>query len=224
MLFLKTEDLPIEQRRGIESIDRNDVLILVQSPIEPVARCFTQVRQADLWERDVYEREIEIIGQDFIVFQLRGHPWTVIHGNRILPYRVPLKDEDAQALSHLLHTRAICYRVSDTCGVIGYHLYHCGESIEKLYFNSYGEEEMDEDEDEDMEAQGTCQFQSQLRQLEAEDIEDPYGFIWNFFQEQDAYVPALYWQEHSTVGQRVTLQMKGLEREDIERMDYVALK
>ena len=117
--------------------------------------------------------------------------------------QVPLEDEEAQALSHLLHTRAICYRVSDTCGALGYHRYNCGESIEKLYFTSSGEEEMDEYED--MESQGTCQFQSQLRQLKAEDIENPYTFIWNFFQEQDAYVPAFCWQEYSTVGQRVTL-------------------
>ena len=147
MFLVKTRDVPLEQCRGIETIDWNEDLVLVRAQIEQVAQAFTQVRQANLWERDVYEREIEIIGQDFIVFRLRGHSWTLVHGKRILRSRMPLNDEDAQALSHLLHTRAIYFRNSDTGGSIEYHLYDCGESTEKLYF-SYDllVGEMDEEE------------------------------------------------------------------------------
>jgi hypothetical protein len=70
---------PIEQRRGIDSIDINQSVILVRTPIEQVAQTLAQILQADSWERDAYNREIELLGQDFVVFQFRGHPWSTIH-------------------------------------------------------------------------------------------------------------------------------------------------
>ncbi len=107
-----------EQCRGIESIDLNDNLILVQAPIEQVAQSFKQVRQVARWERDVYGREIEILGCTFAVFQLRGHSWTVLHQLTFLHKQVPLGEKDIQLLSGLLHTKAIYYLVSDTSGYI----------------------------------------------------------------------------------------------------------
>lgn len=78
---------------------------------------------------------------------------------------------------------------------------------------------------------GTREFQSQLRQGEAEDIDDPYRFIGNFLCEQDVYIPALFFPE-ARAGQRVTLKVQGhvpsslkpitFERSDFERLDYVA--
>ncbi len=222
--------IPWEQCRGIESIDLNDNLILVQAPIEQVAQSFNQVRQVARWERDVYGREIEILGYSFVVFQLRGHSWTTIHELTFLHKQVPLREKDIQLLSGLLHTKTICYLVSDTGGHIGYHLYDCGESMEKLYFTSDVEGEIDEDEDadedEDMKIQGTCQFKSQIREIKAEDINNHYDFTYDFFREQDAYVPdffGLIWWDKLKVGQRITLQLKGLEHDNFERMDYLVL-
>ena len=63
----------IEQCRGIESVDCNDQFVIVKAPIELVAPAFGQIRQATVWQPDIYDREIEIIGQDLIVFQFRGH-------------------------------------------------------------------------------------------------------------------------------------------------------
>ena len=71
--------IPIEQCRGIESPDCNDQFVMVRASIQIVAPALTQIRQATLWEQDVYDREIEITDQDFIVFQFRGHSWTLIH-------------------------------------------------------------------------------------------------------------------------------------------------
>ena len=59
--FMSDRDrgIPWEQCRGIESINLNDNLILVQAPIEQVAQSFNQVRQVARWEHhDVYGREI----------------------------------------------------------------------------------------------------------------------------------------------------------------------
>ncbi len=183
----------------------------------------------------MYEREIEVGSQDYIVFRLKGHPWTLIHGQRVLSYGLPLNDKDAQALSIWLQTDAIYYWESETSGSIGYYLYNCGNCIEKL-----SDENGDDEEAEDS---GMEQFLWQLanrhqaaplskderysaiaaflshKQAERGNEPDP---IDTFFREQDAYVPYLNWQSNFEVDQRVTLRLEGLEREDLERMDYVA--
>lgn len=214
------------QRRGYETTDTNDELILVQAPIEQVAQAYNQLQQAVYWERDVYEREIVIQGYSLLIFQFQGHPWTLMHELPIRTCNVLLDEQEAQALSSLLSTKVIYFLISDTGSKIGYHLYNCGESMEKLFFTSEVEEELDEDEDdedEDEELEGTYQFQSQIRQLKAEDIKYPYGFVEEFLQEQDAYVPAFFSKTTFRVGQRVTIQLEGIKRSDFERMDYMVL-
>lgn len=221
----QNEGVPIKQRRGIEFIDLNDYLVLVQAPIEQVGQALCQTRQVARWGRDVYSRSIELVDQSsFIIFQFRGHPWTVIPSSSFFPHRIFFQDENAQSLSRWLHAKVIVYLVSDTGGFIGYHLFNCGESLEKLYKEPM--EEMDAQEYEyldEMEFIGMCKFRSQLRPLEAYDIEDGYSFTDEFLREQDAYVPTCLWGWSLNVGQKVTIQLKGLEREDFERMDYMTL-
>jgi len=196
------------KHRGIESIDINQILVLVKAPIESVAPAFSQLRQADIWERDVYEREVEFVGQGFVVFQFREHPWTLIYEVNFLPHRIPLEKKDAQTLSRLLQTRAIYYQVSDTSGYIGYDFYENGTCMEMLYF----------------EEGSFLQFHSQSRQLKAEDIGDAYSCTYDFMLEQDVYVPAL----QRVVIQQGALRLKGpwlenLVHNDFESIDYIAL-
>ena len=75
----------------------------------------------------------------------------------------------------------------------------------------------------EMEFSGVLEFRSQLRQKEADEIDDVYKFINEFLQEQDAYVPACCWGCILKVGQKVSIHLEGLERDDIERMDYITL-
>ncbi|MUG92375.1 hypothetical protein F7734_07870 [Scytonema sp. UIC 10036] len=44
-----------------------------------------------------------------------------------------------------------------------------------------------------------------------------------FLREQDAYAPGISWIRDFGVGQKVTVRVSGLERNDFERMDYIAL-
>ncbi len=214
MVFSRPDEVPLQQCRGIESLDQNVFMVLVQAPIELVAQAFSQLKQAEIWMRDAYEREVEIIGQGVMVFQFREHAWTII--NRLcdppsglgLPSQIGATEEDAQNLSDLLHTRAINYTASDTSGTIEYHLYQDGSSMERLSF----------------EEGFSVQFQSQLRQLEAEDIEDAYGFTMNFIREQDAYIPLLFVPKCRSDGQRISLRLENLRRDDLDRMDYIAHK
>lgn len=221
------EGIAVEQRRGIQFLDLNDYLVLGQSPIEQVVQGLCQTRQVNSWERDVYEREIELVEEgSCIIYQFQKHPWTIIQSSSFFPNRMPLQDQDALSLSDCLHTKAIAYLISDTGGYIGYHFFNCGESIEKFYKEppeDLSVEEYESDEWFGNEFIGMCEFRSQLRQIEVYEINDGYSLTDEFLREQDAYVPAFFWGWSLKVSQKVTIQLKGLEYDSLERMDYLTL-
>jgi hypothetical protein len=203
--------MSIEERRGIETIDRNQNLLLVRAPIESVAEKFSRARRADVWERDIYDREIEITAESYIVFQFRGHPWTIVEKLTYRPGSLMFGEGDAITLSWFLSTRAIYYKCSDTCGYIGYNCYDGGAFAEMLYF----EEEMD------------FLFLSNFREVKAEDIDSAFSFTYTFMEEQDIYIPYVYY-ENVRAGDRVNLRPKGptlddLVRSDFERVDYIGV-
>src|SRR5262245_16628005 len=67
---------PWENRRGVETIDYNNNLLLIRASIDDVAHALAD--RTERWERDVVGREI-ILGQfGAFVFRLRGHSWTVV--------------------------------------------------------------------------------------------------------------------------------------------------
>ncbi|MEH2319429.1 hypothetical protein [Nostoc sp.] len=204
--FVREEGIPLEQRRGLETIDRNLVFVLVQASVEQVAQAFSTLRQMNVWVRNAYECEIEIQNESTFVFQLRGHPWSLIYKLHRSSIRIYLTEEDARNLSESLSTSVIYYAGSDTCGTIEYHLYSNGILQEKLSF----EEEF------------KCEFQSQLRQLEARNIEDAYTFTMNFIRDQDAYIPCVVEVEELLAGQYTTLRIEDLMLNEVERMDYIA--
>lgn len=205
--------MDVQQYRGIESFELNDYFVIVQAPIESVSEAFNQTKHATLWERDVYEREVNIAGPGFIVFRFQGHLWTLIHGVNFPAYSEATAD--AQTLSRLLSVRALSYAVSDTSDYISYELYDKGLFVERLEY-----------------VEGSVQFKSQLRQLEVEDIGAAYKFIDNFMREQDIYIPALFRAELE-VSQRVTITLEGLTPDSLEttvfpksyfeRVDYLSV-
>jgi hypothetical protein len=203
--------MSVEERRGIESIDINQELLFVRAPIESVAEKFSRARRADIWEQDIYDRPIEITSESYIVFQFRGHPWTIVQQLKCQPGGLVFGEGDAITLSNFLSTRAIYYKCSDTCGYIGYNCYDGGAFAEMLYF----EEEI------------SFLFVSQLRELTTEDIDSAFSFTDAFMREQDIYIPLVHY-ENMKVGDRVNLRLKGatldnLERNDFERVDYIGI-
>ncbi|MEH2174675.1 hypothetical protein [Nostoc sp.] len=204
--FVRDEGISLEQRRGVETIDANILFVLVRSSVEPVAQTFSNLKQMNIWVHNAYDREIDIQNESIFVFQLRGHPWSLIYKPHISSIRIYLTEEDARSISESLGTSAIYYAASDTCGTIEYQLYSNGISVEKL---SYEEEVV-------------IEFQSQLRQVEAKDIQSAYAFTMNFIREQDAYIPCLIEVEGLSAGQRTTLRIEDLMLNEVERMDYLA--
>lgn len=205
--FVREEGIPLEQRRGIETIDRNLMFVLVRASVEQVAQAFSTLKQMNVWVRNAYESEIEIQNESTFVFQLQGHPWSLIYKLYRSSIRIYLTEEDARKISEYLSTSVIYYAGSDTCGTIEYHLYSNGILQEQLSF----------------EENFKCEFQSQLRQVEARKIKkNAYTFTMNFIREQDAYIPCVVEVEKLPIGQRITLRIEDLMLNEVERMDYLA--
>ena len=252
--------IPMLQKRGIDSIDLNDRFILVQAPVEKVSQALCQVRQASIWERDVFEKQVQLTDVCFIVFRFPGHNWTLIHEENItVSYSMKnfnpetlsqqlqnkLKEEDAQAISAQLQTQAIYYACSDTAGAVEYQLFASGESQEKFTYccESDFSPESPPSADECVIICETFRFRSQLRHITVDDLpkrqwehpeDDDFGrehnafmddfkFVNDFFQSQDAYVPVWSSGSWSRSGQQVTLRVTGLDPQDIDRMDFVAV-
>jgi len=204
--------MSVEQRRGIETIDRNQNLLLVRAPIESVAQRLSRARRADVWERDIYDREIEITAESYIVFQFRGHPWTIVEQLNHQLGSLVFGVGDALTLSSFPSTRALYYTGSDTCGYIGYNCYDGGAFAEMLYF----EAEMD------------LLFLSDFREVKSEDIDSAFSFTFAFMQEQDIYIPNAHY-ENVRAGDRINLRPKSptlddLVRSDFERVDYLGIR
>ncbi|WP_017663024.1 ankyrin repeat domain-containing protein [Baaleninema simplex] len=217
---------PISEQRGLVSDCLNDNLILVKGDVEQVAEALCRVRNATVWKHDVFEQEVELTNECFIVFKFHGHSWTVIHEEVVYSWKNGLKDKDARAISQQLQTQAIEYGVSDTAGVIGYKLYDRGELLEE--FEDFCENDFSDKQSnpEPNTLYGdSWKFYSTRRQIEPNDVKTPFDFVDEFFKSQDAYVPA--WGSRGVhtcgTGKRQKLGVIGIEPWDI-RMDYVAVR
>ncbi|PPT08243.1 hypothetical protein CKA32_005723 [Geitlerinema sp. FC II] len=217
---------PISEQRGLVSDCLNDNLILVKGDVEQVAEALCRVRNATVWKHDVFEQEVELTNECFIVFKFHGHSWTVIHEEVVYSWKNGLKDKDARAISQQLQTQAIEYGVSDTAGVIGYKLYDRGELLEE--FEDFCENDFSDKQSnpEPNTLYGdSWKFYSTRRQIEPSDVQKPFDFVDEFFKSQDAYVPA--WGSRGVhtcgTGKRQKLAVIGIDPWDI-RMDYVAVR
>jgi hypothetical protein len=217
MLFSEPENQPIEQWRGIGSIDRIYSVVLIQASVEAVAQFFNQTKRVVTWKRNAYGEAIDIKQKGLLILQLRGHSWTLLHNlNRLSN----CNEQDAQVLSDTLHTYTIHYQVSDSSGRIGYQFFESGKLVEMLLFDENGNK-----------------FQSQLRSLTIEDVEvgdkDRYDFTDSFLREQGIYIPVLQIMNRRNDSQLVMLKITTitpwgkkivLEESHFEQLDYVAIE
>ena len=194
---------PVSELRGVASFDTNEILVLVLAPVGAVAEAFQKLRKAKTWTQNVGEKTVTVADPSFLVYRLKGHPWTIVdryhgHGARLQP-------EDAQALSKTLQTKAIFYGNSDTAGVTQYDLFENGKRLE--HFVDY---------------EG-IEFESVVRDVQPPE-DDVYEFVEAFMREQDAFAPGITtymgggWRVKE--GEEVALDF--LAAEWVERADWVA--
>ncbi|MBD2299049.1 hypothetical protein H6G80_34215 [Nostoc sp. FACHB-87] len=206
IIFNRPSEVYLENKRGLETIDTNQLFLLVNKSVEPTADIIKKLYQKKIWQKDVYNQSINISKNMIFIFQLLGHPWSII----FLDFSgVLIKEEDAQIISQSLQTNAIYYRGSDTSSTAKYLLYSKGIMIEKYIFEN-----------------GViAEFQSLERNLDVNNISRG-TIVDRLVTERDAYIPSIYWdyspnEEINFCGRNV-LKFTNLFPEDIIRMDCLS--
>lgn len=191
----RSENISLQEVRGAGSYDINLRIILVQALVESVSQAFVSIKDMNVWERNVYEREIEIRRNSAFIFQLKGYSWSLIY----IPYfsaekidptelnpqeiekiiysplelQLTLLESDALRISEFLKTDVIFYSASDILGLAEYQIYRNSVLEEKFFFQEGS----------------SIEFQSKYKQIEAGSIENVYKIVDKSIREQDAYVP-----------------------------------
>lgn len=191
----RSENISLQEVRGAGSYDINLRIILVQALVESVSQAFVSIKDMNVWERNVYEREIEIRRNSAFIFQLKGYSWSLIY----IPYfsaekidptelnpqeiekiiysplelQLTLLESDALRISEFLKTDVIFYSASDILGLAEYQIYKNSVLEEKFFFQEGS----------------SIEFQSKYKQIEAGSIENVYKIVDKSIREQDAYVP-----------------------------------
>jgi len=210
------DNLPIEERCGLEDIDTIAGGLLVLAPIDTVAEFLAPMGVR--WERDIYDQTIQ--GRGLLVFQFKGHAWTgILDGYTTDKYSdfdgfVPNLwnwESQVESLSQKLNTRTIYYWCSDTSGCIGYACWENGTLMERLEYDDEIWQDTHHEALWDAPDRGfePHLFESQLRQITATEIESAYAFVDDFLCEQQAYAATRF-------------SAFNIKRDDLVRLDYIA--
>ncbi|MEO0839743.1 MAG: ankyrin repeat domain-containing protein [Cyanobacteria bacterium J06643_5] len=142
-------EIPVSQWRGVDNIELNDHCVIVKASVEEVSQALYQIRNANIWQKDVFEKEIEMTDICFTVSKLSGHNWTAIRDENITvsynfqnldaelikqQWENQIDEKDAKAISELLQTQAIEFGCSDTSCSVGYTLFDCGQTVEEFNY------------------------------------------------------------------------------------------
>ena len=235
-------DQPMERRRGIDLEDGDDTLILVLAPLEAATRAFQLSHRAEIWERDVIGKTVQLAPRCYLSFRMAGHSWTILRACYLdsANSRFDLTAEDAKAISASTSAPTILFLNSDNASVVGYTYFESGEEKERFFYDPEGGEwgaddhwedddwdEDDEDKWQNEEEEGWAgpppTFLSSRRQLDTRQIEDPWVFVDHFLKEMDAFAPSLEIRVKKPFKEH-TLTFEGFADEDFDRMDFIAVR
>ncbi len=230
---------PVERRRGIDLEDGDDTLILVLAPLEAATRAFQMNHRAEVWERDVIGKTVQLAPRCYLSFRLVGHAWTVIRACHLdaANAQYNLTAEDAKAISESTSAPAILFLNSDNASVVGYTYFESGDEKERFFYDPEGGEWdadaswEEDDDDEGWEAEEEEEgwagpppvFLSIRRQVDTRQIEDPWVFVDQFLKEMDAFAPSLEIRVKKP-GKEHTLTFEGFDDADFDRLDYIAVR
>jgi hypothetical protein len=190
------------ERRGIECIDRNAIATLVRVPLDRLTDLLAE--RAIETHRDVVGSEIELNDNFAFAFQIVGQAWSILltresaNSEGARESLIPSETE----LSLCLNQPVIYLTISDTCGSIGFFLDENGKNIESFAGDEDDPEEDPSEQDssstyilnpypDDPDFTQNAYFNSQRRQVTAEEI----GNIWDFAErlmcEAEAYDPGI---------------------------------
>jgi hypothetical protein len=157
-------------------------------------------------ERDVYEGAT--VGEGLLVFQLQQQEWTVITDASFLKidtfesHSPPNWDWEnrAESLSQQLQNRIFLFGISEHGAKISYSVWDSGIPTEQLKYDS------------PRDGDPNLVFSSQIREVQVENIENPYEFIFSFLENQQMSWLTLY----------TLTRFHGVRLADFVRLDFVS--
>jgi len=199
------KQIPLAEMRGVASFDTNELLVFVPKPVEEVAVAFQKLRKLKTWIKNARGKTITVTEPSYLVYRLKGHPWTIVDTYKGRGAYV--NENDAKALSKALGGKSLYYGNSDTASATGYDLFEKGKRLE--HFLSY----------EDIE------FESAIRQVEPPgDGPDIYPFVEQFMKDLDVFAPS--WTTYFGAfchKPGTTVKLDVLSDDMVERLDYLSV-
>ncbi|MEM1394776.1 MAG: ankyrin repeat domain-containing protein [Cyanobacteria bacterium P01_H01_bin.150] len=196
-------EIPVSQWRGVDNIELNDHCVIVKASVEEVSQALYQIRKANIWQKDVYEKEIEMTDICFTVSKLSGHNWITIRDENITvsydfknldteliaqQWQNHIGEKDAKVISELLQTQAIDFGCSDTSGAVGYTLFDCGETVEGFSYccdsDLITKDEKPAEKNECVIVSDRFNFRSKLRKLNIDEIPQHESNDDDYFDEE----------------------------------------
>ena len=232
--YTEFDEVPMPRRRGIDCPDLGVQAIAVQCDLQLVSSCVASVCDFSGSSQDIYGESVEVFGEGVLVLQLRHHSWTIVQpaGFEPIKYWYRLTYLQAKRISELLASKA-CYLHRATAYYF-YALFQEGKDVEGIYMDfEEGDPDLNKgvpfDKFPDMTyieeinaffgyypSQGKQQMAMKLRNTPSD---------WKFksrpLEEIDLYVPVFCWTDGKELGQMKIMNIEGLERNDVERMDYL---
>jgi hypothetical protein len=193
--------------------------LLVKAPLDAVEAVL--VEGGGQLQRDVYGGATA--GEGLLTFQLQQQDWSVITDASFLlidtfeSHSPPNWNWESQGqiLSERLQTRIILFGIREDGAKIHYSVWDNGILVEQLKYNRNEAPELTEEEkmDENYNRPHIPQiFNSQLRSLTAQEIQNAYEFTFNFLESQEMSWLTLY----------TLTRFYGVRREDFVSLDFVS--
>ena len=221
-------NIPLNDRIGLDHIDINQYVVLVLSPVDKLVEAIEKTSTI-YWEKNIYGRKIRLAKKSYVLLKLLGHTWTVV----CVPSfsrKTELGHENARLYSKILNTKSIFFERSDSDPSMGYYFYEGGDLIEQFFYtesyvqleNGILKEPPPEIYEEDY--PGEYRFYSKYRTLSEEYIfSKKKDIVVDFLKKENTYVPGIFWIDDLPVNQPIIFEINNLKSSDIERLDYIAI-
>ncbi len=186
---------PLPKWFGLESYETLSQGLLIKTSLDLVEDQLVE-SGAEISQNIFIDGHISGLG--VLVFQLKNQEWTGLlepsmtryYENKAYAPSFWNWEDQAQFYASHFHTRSISYGVDDVGDCINYVCWDDGVEMERMMFD-HSELDWEEYEDDENDPEDCLLtpylFRSQLRSLNAQDIDDAYDFMDAFFKEQKTW-------------------------------------
>jgi ankyrin repeat protein len=118
----------VDELRGVRTFEYDNVVLLVEAPVERTAEAIRHERDWQRWIKEVRATDIEPTSEAAFVFQLKGHNWSVVLDGEIRSdYEVT-----ARAVSRSLDTQCFALGIRGPEGAVVLRWYANGYQLERF--------------------------------------------------------------------------------------------